>query len=100
MLSLASKTQAVFFLQCTSPCQQPRCWNQPFPGNFGVQVVEEKKKNCSPVYADFIIRKLNMYSAKLLFFSCNGQTLMFLEMLQDCAGAAEGSVGPRAWERL
>lgn len=44
MLSLASKTQAVFFLPCTSPCQPSRCWSQPLTGNFAGGAGRGKKK--------------------------------------------------------
>lgn len=50
MLSLASKTQAVFLLPCTSPCQQSRCWNQPFAGKFAGGAGRAKKNLLSGLH--------------------------------------------------
>lgn len=62
-----------------------------------------------------IIKKFSLWSTQILLsenwicricinpnflFFCKGWTPMFMEMLQNCAGVVEGSVGPWAWERL
>lgn len=64
-----------------------------------VQDVEKKKKIA--FWSTQILLSENCICIKAnLFFFCNGQTPMFLEMLQDGAGAVEGRVGPWTWDRL
>lgn len=100
MLSLASKTQAVFFLPCTSPCQPSRCWSQPLTGNFAGGAGRGKKKKIA-FWSTQILLSENWICIKAnFFFFCNGQTPMFLEMLQDVAGAVEERVGPWTRDRL
>lgn len=96
MLSLASKTPAVFFLPRTSPCQQSLCWNQPFAGNLAGGAGRAKKNLFSGLHK-FCYQKTEYVLSQTSFLFAMGKPRCFWR----CSGIVQvRSVGPWAWDRL